>query len=979
MIRELEEILPEVEKPARYLGGEHNSVVKDHATVRVRAVMAFPDVYEIGMSHLGLRILYKVINRRDDMLLERCFTPWPDMEKALRENRVSLASLETRTPLAKFDVVGFSLQYELGFTNVLMMLDLAGIPFYSRDRGEEFPLVVGGGPVAFSPEPVADFFDAFLIGDGEEALPLLLEAYAGLRERHREAAARGGGSSRAARAAILRSLARLPGIYVPSLYRTAPDPLCGLHYVAGPDPAALAEGEVPPPFPIRRAVLDDINKFPFPADSVVPHSEIVHDRVSIEIARGCTEGCRFCQAGIIYRPVRERTAESIIDTALDALERTGYDEVSLTSLSPADYSCLPTLVEKMMDRMAGSRVAVSVSSLRPYGLTEQLAAQISRVKKTGFTIAPEAGTQRMRDVLNKGITEEHILQAASNAFGAGWDLIKMYFMIGLPTETEEDLLGMVDLAERIHRIGRDRLSRAKGGPGGLPRLNFSASSHVPKPHAPFQWAAMDSVESLYAKQRFIAKRLRSRQIKFKRHHVETSVLETAMSRGDRRLSRVIEAAYRKGCRFDGWTEHFRWKEWCEAFEETPGVTMQEFLGAIPLEATLPWDHIDTTVLKSFLVREWGRAQKAALSPACEKPYRKFNRPFRPDDKLVCYDCGCACDLPHITAERVANHESLLRIRSSRVPLRPASPAAPPLRYRAVFRKRGRARFLSHLDLNRSFARAFRRAGVSLRYSQGFNPKPLLAFTPALALGAEGAEEAIDFQLGAPLREPDLLSRLNGALPEGVEVASVTLIDGDAPALAADVRSALYRVTVPMTLRRARVRPGRGSGSVETMPFNEESGLRTETEGVKDGEPEGPGEVAVVDAGASVSGGDALWHLSRVEAFNAAPILVVEKARRGKSVPVDLRKFVREVSLEKVSESEGITLSFSVAFDNGASVRPEEVLLGIYGFVPGGCSIVRERLDYASSTRDGRVEPHAAPAAAPGRRPSPVGGFQGCPQ
>ncbi|HXI02678.1 MAG TPA: TIGR03960 family B12-binding radical SAM protein, partial [Candidatus Saccharimonadales bacterium] len=658
MTRTLEQILPEVEKPARYLGGERNSVSKDHGSVRVRAVLAFPDVYEIGMSHLGLRILYSVLNEREDMLLERCFAPWPDMEKALRDAGIPLCSLETRTPLSRFDVVGFSLQYELGFTNVLMMLDLAGIPFRASDRDERHPLVIAGGPVVFSPEPVADFFDLFLVGDGEEAFPLVLERYAELREREghsgrgEEAA---GGDPAGARLRILAELAKLPGVYVPRLYRTEEDPASGLLCVAGPDPSVRDAAGEPPPFPVRRATLDDLNRFPFPSETVVPHAEIVHDRVSIELARGCTEGCRFCQAGTIYRPVRERTAESIIDAALDGLEKTGYDEVSLTSLSPADYSCLGDLVEKIMDRMDEARVGVSVSSLRPYGLTEKLAAQIGRVKKSGFTIAPEAGTQRLRDVLNKGITEEHILQAANNAFGAGWDLIKTYFMIGLPTETEEDLLAMLDLCEKIYRIGRHRLARRNGGPGGSPRIHFSASSHVPKPHAPFQWARMETAGELYSKQRFLAARLRNPKVRFKRHHVETSVLECVMSRGDRRLGAVIERAYAKGCRFDGWTELFRWESWQEAFAES-GVAMEPYLAELPLESRLPWDHIDTTVLKEFLVREWKRALKAKPSPACEKPYRKFNRPFRLDDKLICYDCGCECDLPHITGERVENRE-----------------------------------------------------------------------------------------------------------------------------------------------------------------------------------------------------------------------------------------------------------------------------------------------------------------------------------
>jgi radical SAM family uncharacterized protein len=959
----LEQILPQVEKPARYLGGEHNSVVKDHASVKVKAVLAFPDVYEIGMSHLGLRILYSLLNKRDDMLLERCFTPWTDMEKALRESGLPLCSLETRTPLSKFDVVGFSLQYELSFTNVLMMLDLADIPFRTEDRDENCPLVVGGGPVVFSPEPVADFFDAFLIGDGEEAFPRLLERFGELREKYR-----GSGTPRESRKAILRELSGLPGIYVPSLYRVATDESSGLQYVAGPliDETKVAGGvekiSPEPPFPIRRATLDRLDDFPFPTDSVVPHSDIVHDRISIEIARGCTEGCRFCQAGTIYRPVRERGTESIMNSALDALEKTGYDEVSITSLSPADYSCLPDLVEKMMDRMVESKVGLSISSLRPYGLTEQLATQISRVKKSGFTIAPEAGNQRMRDVLNKGISEEHILQAANNAFGAGWDLIKMYFMIGLPTETTEDLQSMLDLCEKIYGIGRHKLSKKNGGPGGAPRLHFSASSHVPKPHAAFQWARMGTVDELYSKQRYLAARLRNPRIKFKKHHVETSILEGVMSRGDRRLGPVIETAYRNGCRFDGWTEQFRWQGWCDAFK-AHDLDMDLYLREIPLESTLPWDHIDTTVFKSFLIREWKRALAAKVSPACEKPFKKFNRPFKLDDKLVCYDCGCACDLPHITEERVANHQKLLAITSNRKPLAAAAVDAPTIRYRAVFRKAGRSRFISHLDMNRAFARGFRRAGLRLKYSQGFNPKPQLTFTPALALGAEGREERLDFQLGSPMPGDEIRRKLNQTLPDGIEVTSISLRAESSPALTSDLQAALYRVSLPEELKPATMRPGlKGSGSVESMPFNEESGLRSEQPESRRGKPE-PKFPKPVELQGQVR--DPHWHREKVSEFNDADERFIEKFRKGRGVQVDLKQFVGEVSFEGAVETGGVELSFPVEFHNGATVRPEEVLLGIYGFVPGGCSLIREKLVYrtpaATPTRPS-LPPHATPAA-----------------
>jgi len=529
----IDRILAGVEKPARYLGGEFNEVVKDHARVPMKVALAFPDTYEIGMSHLGLRILYDLFNRRDDMLMERVFAPWPDLERALRENAQPLFTLENRAPLTAFDVVGFTLQFELCYTNILMMLDLAGIPLRAEDRGEGDPLIVGGGPVAFSPEPIAPFFDLFHIGDGEEAFPRLVERYVELKK----AAASAPGTPKEKRASILRELTAIPGTYVPMFYETRRDPKSGLDAVV---PRAYPGWS--PPFPVKRAVVEDINAYPFPAATIVPHAEIVHDRVSVEIARGCTEGCRFCQAGIIYRPVRERTPESIIDSALSGLEKTGYDEISITSLSPADYSCFPTLVEKVMDRVADARVGVSVSSLRPYGLTEHLAEQIGRVRRTGFTIAPEAGSQRMRDVLNKGITEENILTAARNASRQGWELIKLYMMIGVAGETDEDLQAIVDLAHAIHDIQRAEARRTPQGKRVQPRVNLSASSHIPKPFAPFQWMAMDSTDTLYAKQQLIQDRIRRKGVRFKRHHVETSRLEGVMSRGDRRVADVIEIA-----------------------------------------------------------------------------------------------------------------------------------------------------------------------------------------------------------------------------------------------------------------------------------------------------------------------------------------------------------------------------------------------------------------------------------------------------
>ncbi|HET9480212.1 MAG TPA: TIGR03936 family radical SAM-associated protein, partial [Candidatus Polarisedimenticolia bacterium] len=682
--------------------------------------------------------------------------------------------------------------------------------------------------------------------------------------------------------------------YVPQFYTTRRDEACGLQYVVPREDLGWE-----PPFPIRRAILDDLNRFPFPASTIVPHSEIVHDRVSVEIARGCTEGCRFCQAGIIYRPVRERTPESILDSVLDGLQKTGYDEVSITSLSPADYSCFPTLVEKVMDRVADARVGVSVSSLRPYGLTEHLAEQIGRVRRTGFTIAPEAGSQRMRDVLNKGISEENILMAARNASKQGWELIKLYMMIGVIGENDADLEAIVELAHKIHDAQRDELKkRSSGGKGPRPqpRVTLSASSHIPKPFAPFQWMAMEAVDTLYAKQRFIQDRIRRKGIKFKRHQVEGSLLEGIFSRGDRRVARAVELAYAKGCRFDGWTEFFRYDWWLESFREA-GIDYEQYLAELPVESTLPWDHIDCLVEKAFLLREYNRAKKALLSPACEKPYRRHNLPPEPTDRLICYDCGCACDLDHIKQERVVNYRTLLQLSPLRRPLAPPPPQGPTWRYRAAFRKEGRMRFLSHLDLMRTMSRAFRRAGVSLKYSQGFNPRPLISFSPALAVGIESLEEFVDFWCGTSL-DACVVERLNATLPDGLSFLRVVPLAGTAPALSSAITAATYLVTVP--------------------------------------------GVAVAEA------------RRQVDAFNDAGERIIDKVRKERSVSLDLKRLVGGVVLVEegaAGETHGgaIALRFPVFMDRAeGSVKPDEVLRGILGHEPEGARFIRERLHFAAS-------------------------------
>ncbi|HSE98261.1 MAG TPA: TIGR03960 family B12-binding radical SAM protein, partial [Blastocatellia bacterium] len=471
----LDEILPTVEKPARYVGGEWNAILKSLEDAHTRIALCFPDTYEIGMSHLGLKILYGLLNKRDGWAAERVYAPWPDMEARLREREIPLLSLETYTPLSEFDIVGFSLQYELTYTNVLTMLDLGGIPLRTSERTLADPLVIAGGPTVYSCEPIADFIDVFVIGDGEEAFPELVARYMELR---------GSGLSRIE---VLKEIARVEGMYVPSLYLTSVSPHHGLLVVDVPEDPTL-------PWPVRRRVVSDINQYPFPSDSPVASIEAVHDRVAIEIARGCVDGCRFCQAGTIYRPVRERDPEKIVDTIIDGIEKGGYDETSLTSLSTADYTCLEPLVKMLGQELERRKVSFSVSSLRASGISEALAREIARVRKTGFTIAPEAGTQRMRDVINKNITEDDVMGSCSVAFSEGWSGMKMYFMIGLPTETDEDVEGIAELGRKVREIGQKKFNKSV-------RVTCSASYFVPKPHTPFQWCRQEAIESIKRKQR----------------------------------------------------------------------------------------------------------------------------------------------------------------------------------------------------------------------------------------------------------------------------------------------------------------------------------------------------------------------------------------------------------------------------------------------------------------------------------------------
>ncbi|MCL2725828.1 MAG: TIGR03960 family B12-binding radical SAM protein [Polyangiaceae bacterium] len=770
------EFVHRVEKPARYLGGEYGSAERAWDAAEARICLAFPDVYDIGMSHLGFKILYKILNDDPRTLAERCFAPWIDMEKELRARSLPLVSLESAHALADFDVVGFSLQFELTYTNILTMLDLGRIPLRSSSRGESDPLVIAGGPTATHPEPLAPFIDAFVIGDGEERTTELALTWTELRQK---------GVSRMDR---LRAIGKLRGVYVPSLYGTSIEKTTGFEIV---DRALEADM----PLPIVRNVVGDINAFPFPDAGPVGGPEAIFDRMSIEIARGCTEGCRFCQAGMIYRPVRERDPASILDTVVKAVKKSGYDEVSLTSLSTADYSCIAPLIEKVTNKLAPDKVSLGVSSLRAYGLEETVLDDMRRVRASGVTFAPEAGSQRMRDVINKNITEDKLMTTAERIFARGWDGMKLYFMIGLPTEEESDVREIVRVGKRAREVGRK--VRRETNQGGPPRVTVSVSTHVPKPHTPFQWCAMDQEERVLEKQAWLKDEGRAAKgVEIRMHDAATSWLECVFARGDRRLGPVLERAYRAGCRFDSWEDQMAIDTWVDAFV-AEGVEPSRYLGTIPVDARLPWDHIDVGLEEGFLLREYRKALKNRLSLPCGKVAGTLVHPTNIEDaekdhrKLVCYDCGVACDLSAMRRTRLAYLEHL-DAKTRRLPIvvpEPApkiapagttdtpkrhGPKPPPRivqgqarRYRFLYAKVGPMAFLSHLDLIRALPRSFRRLEVPIFYSSGFHPKPDMTFSPALSLGVASLSEILDVKLTVDVDPMELATALSSVSARGL--------------------------------------------------------------------------------------------------------------------------------------------------------------------------------------------------------------------
>ncbi len=726
----LEDFLPLVTKPARYINNEIHSVHKDPATVRTKVCLFFPDTYEVGMSHLGLRILYQVLNSRYDTSCERVFSPWTDYEEKLRASGRPLTSLESNLPLAKFDIIGITLQYELSYSNILVGLELGRVPVRSADRTDDHPVVIAGGPCAVNPMPLSAFIDAFFIGDAEEALHEIVE----LRQKH------------PGRKEFLAALAGCEGFFVPALGAK----------------------------PVKRRVIRDLESAVWPAKPLIPLLKPVHDRVTVEVARGCIRGCRFCQAGIIYRPYRERSPERVKDLLQQSIECTGFDELSLASLSTGDYSSIQPLMEDLVQRYRASRVSISLPSLRIGTLTPEMIRAVAGVRKSGFTLAPEAGTERLRCVINKPLAEQELLDAAAVIFSSGWSVLKLYFMIGMPTETDEDLDGIIRLVTNIFAVGK----RASRRPI---QINVSVSTFVPKPHTPFQWFGQATREEIKAKQAHLERGLRKKGIALKPHHAETSVLEGAFARGDAAIGKVIEEAVKLGCRFDGWTECFDFKKWTEAFRVCgldPAAYASRSFG---LDEQLPWQFVETGVTQEFLKREYNRAIKAEVTPNC---------------RAKCEACGMACkDGGRETFGRPATFAAAP---PAQLPSGTTAPSGGSLitKIRMRYTKTGRLRFLSHLDLMTLVQRAAVRAHIPLAFSQGFNPHPKIAFGPALPVGMESETEYLDMETDAGIDLLNTAKALNNTLPQGMRILEMRVVPKNTASLSGSIERYTYAVEVP---------------------------------------------------------------------------------------------------------------------------------------------------------------------------------------
>jgi radical SAM family uncharacterized protein/radical SAM-linked protein len=840
---EVEAILPRVERPTRYLGNEVNAIRKDPAKADVSVCLCFPELYEVGMSWPGLQILYHILNTHPGVVAERAYSPWFDMEKEMRAAHVPAFSLESWTPLANFDVLGFTLQYELTFTNLLNVLDLAGIPKRSADRRRDDPVVIAGGPVSYNCEPIADFLDAVCLGDGEEGILEVCNAVKAWKATDQP------------RSELLRKLQTIEGVYVPSHY----DVEYATELTGTMAPIAAIKPKENAPKLVRRRFQADLNDVPFPSAPIVPLGKTVHNRLGIEVQRGCTRACRFCQAGYIYRPERQRSPEKVKELVFESLKNTGYDEVSLLSLSIGDYGCLEPLIGDLLGPNRANGISVSLPSIRVDTLTEGIIDKIAGAKKSGFTVAPEAGSERLRDVINKALSEQQIEFTAEQVFKRGWTHIKFYYMIGLPSETDEDVMGIVRTARACQAIGRKYNKQAD--------IHVSTSTFVPKPYTPFQWEPQISRDEVIRKQSMLRDELKKTGLTFKWHDAKESMLEVVLSRGDRRLCRAVELAWEKGARFDGWTEKYREDIWLQSFAEAGVHPGWYAYRRIPVAEVLPWDHIDCGMEKAWFIKDYEWSFRGKYIPDCAtgrcydcgicdwkivknrtyvpaetlryphgmkpkgmgehpqpietafttqsgwlKPYPGVDVALmgiqdgggkKAKPEAVAAMIAAAKPTPVIAPEETLEEEPAANsvhemtdapVRRAPPPQRKGSrhpPARPSLgpskRYRVHYEKTSRAAYLGHLDTMEALARALKRVGVKLDYSQGWSPAPKLAFGPALMTGAQSTAEYFDMDCVEPFPETEpLAAKLSAQLPEGMRIDSVTEIEKTAKSLGGSI-------------------------------------------------------------------------------------------------------------------------------------------------------------------------------------------------